>query len=395
MTGMNYDDIIRLIVSIVSMFIALFWGAHRFCIIEKETQQLSKTKIIVLLCGIVCLSFILSNMYWMNISIIDYLISPYDLYILCVMITLTIFSLYIILENALDVADYISNKIVFSRTEMMLNVIQITGLFIVTCIQLSIMRFMYNHESGGYEKTFILLLLGVFLFINKVISIGFNKLKRLDKTEKQLAIIRAQNEKQLEKYIELNKKYEETSKIVHDVRKHLEILDMLMKDKDSDAEKYRENINSQLGSLTSVFNCQHKILSVIMSQKIMEAEAKKIKVHIDMVDVDFDIMEDIDMTALFVNLWDNAIEANMKLDEDKRMINIVIGKMLDNIVVSFKNSYNGNTSYDGKRLLSLKGEGHGYGIAIIKETIKKYRGIHMVENDELIFHTKIIIPISI
>ena len=100
------------------------------------------------------------------------------------------------------------------------------------------------------------------------------------------------------------------------------------------------------------------------------------------------------MTAIFVNLWDNAIEANMKLEEERRKINIVIGQILNNIIISFENPYNGNIIFDERKIISSKGEGHGFGTSIIKESIKKYKGMYIVDNNYEYFNTKIIIPMS-
>ena len=50
-----------------------------------------------------------------------------------------------------------------------------------------------------------------------------------------------------------------------------------------------------------------------MSQKIISAETENIKVHTEIEDLLLDFIVDIDITAIFANLWDNAIEACKKV----------------------------------------------------------------------------------
>lgn len=395
------SDNARLAVSIIGLIIEigiLGYMLHKkyyrkIINISKPSQFIGIKNVILCICGI-CLAFFIANEYWMHLSIVEYIKSGYDLYILCLMMILILFAAYTVLTIGCELIVDIRSGRNTSIIELVLNLVQIVCMVYITHIQLVEIRYIYNHENGGYDRAYLLCKTFIFLMVNIIISVGFWKIKQIDKIEKQLAIVRVQNEKQLEKYIELNKKYEETGKIVHDVRKHLDILETLIKEKDGDAKKYREQMHSQLKSLTSAFKCQNKILGVVMSQKIMEAESKKIKVYVDMVDVDFNNIEDIDITSLFVNLWDNAIEANMKLDEEKRKINIVIGRVFNNIIISFVNAYDGNICSNENKILSSKGDGHGFGMAIIKETVKKYKGMYTVENNNEYFNTKIIIPMS-
>lgn len=78
-----------------------------------------------------------------------------------------------------------------------------------------------------------------------------------------------------------------------------------------------------------------------MSQKISAAENEMIKVNTKVEDILFDFVDDLDMTAIFANLWDNAIEANLKVETSERFINVIIGRVNDFIVISFENSFNG------------------------------------------------------
>ena len=101
----------------------------------------------------------------------------------------------------------------------------------------------------------------------------------------------------------------------------------------------------------SGFQCSNQILSIIMSQKIMVAESEDIKVNTEVEDIMFDFISDIDITAIFANLWDNAIEACRKVELSERFINIIIGRVNDFVVINFENVFDGVINeHDGKLL---------------------------------------------
>lgn len=131
-----------------------------------------------------------------------------------------------------------------------------------------------------------------------------------------------------------------------------------------------------------------------MSQKIAAAENEMIKVNTKVEDILFDFVDDLDMTAMFANLWDNAIEASVKVEPSERFINVIIGRVNDFIVISFENSFNGIIKKKSEHLLSTKKEHEGVGVSIIKSSIEKYSGTITMRHDENIFKVEALIPVS-
>lgn len=67
---------------------------------------------------------------------------------------------------------------------------------------------------------------------------------------------------------------------------------------------------------------ENQMLNIILNEKIREAEAKGITVTVRVGDIDLSDIKEIDLTTIFANLLDNAIEAagedgrlSIKLDE--------------------------------------------------------------------------------
>ena len=209
------------------------------------------------------------------------------------------------------------------------------------------------------------------------------------KTKYELDIMKKQSEMQLIHFREMNDKYEKARRVIHDIDKHLAVMTSL----NSDEEKYHTEIEKEINSVFGVFKCSNRILSIIMSSKILEAEKMSIVVDTKIEDVLFENISEIDITAIFTNLWDNAIEACTKLSKE-RFIRIIIGKVNDFCIVCFENSFSGEIKTKNDQILSLKPEHHGMGINIIKHTVEKYGGSLNNSYTETSFITKIILPLN-
>ena len=246
-----------------------------------------------------------------------------------------------------------------------------------------------DSKDGIYA---IIMLIG-FIFLNIYIVYFIDAITNAYRKEYEYELMNQQSQIQLENFMEINQKYEESRKTIHDIKKHLDTLSELKGIDRERAQEYRDVLSGKVDSLLNVFQCSNQILSIIMSQKITIAESSNIKINTQIEDILFDFMEDIDITAIFANLWDNAIEACRKVESDKRFINIIIGKINDFIVICFENSFNGKILKRDDMILSTKKEHEGVGISIITAAVKKYDGFMNFEGDTDTFKIKIMIPI--
>lgn len=244
--------------------------------------------------------------------------------------------------------------------------------------------------SDGYM---LVIMIAVFCLLNVYASYILEKLSNAYKLQYELDIMKRQNEMQIANYNEMILQYEKTRKIIHDMKKHLNVLNEL-NTKDSEAAlKYKQKVEHEVDSLYMGFQASNKILGVIFSQKIEYAERNGIKVITDVEDLSFSFLSDIDITALFSNLWDNAIEACLKLGPEKRLIEFKIKKANDFILINVKNTFDGKINKHRNKILSTKPEHDGMGLSIIKSTVEKYRGVYNISYDDKYFYTEITIPI--
>ncbi|MEG2458070.1 MAG: GHKL domain-containing protein, partial [Bacilli bacterium] len=106
----------------------------------------------------------------------------------------------------------------------------------------------------------------------------------------------------------------------------------------------------------------------------------------------------IDISSIFSNLIDNAIEACKKINDNNRERYITIKSTFINgyLVVRCENSKINKILFKDNKILTSKNDKfiHGIGIESIKSSVKKYNGELKVKNYELKFIANIYFPIE-
>lgn len=212
------------------------------------------------------------------------------------------------------------------------------------------------------------------------------------KNKYELEAIRMQSEIQSAHYEELNNKYVETQCMVHDIEKHISAIEKLSKNRDfSEAEQYTTKLRAELKRHKNIFECSNKILSAVMSQKISLAELKDIAVKTEIENLSLDFMDETDITSIFANLMDNAIEACDEVT-DKKVISVKMCRINDFLYIDMMNSFSGKIIQKNGKFESTKANHKGYGMTSIQMAIEKYNGYMVTERKNDFFISEIVIP---
>ena len=266
---------------------------------------------------------------------------------------------------------------------------EVVAVAVITVFEIFVVYHLCKLPINGL--VFIIIMLG-FLALNIYITYIINQVLENAKLKYELEISQRQSEMQMSHYTELDNRYEMSRKIIHDFKKHLNTLEELKKQDGEKAYDYGAMVENEIDSLFMGFKCSNKVLSVVMSQKTALAEKNKIKITTDVQDLSLDFISDLDITALFANIWDNAIEACCKVDEHNRFIEFVMKKVNGFILINVKNSYDGNIKTDKEHILTTKNNHIGVGLSIIKSVIKKYDGLFVEEHTDSEFKIEITLP---
>ena len=141
------------------------------------------------------------------------------------------------------------------------------------------------------------------------------------KIEKQIASY--QQELIETHYREVDNMYRQIRGWRHDYRNHIQTMKAYAAAQDWDAiQNYLDLLDTDLQTVDTVIKTGNPMTDAILNSKISLAKAKGIEVAADAhIPVRLKSSE-IDLCCILGNLFDNAIEASMKLPEDKRLIRV-------------------------------------------------------------------------
>ena len=198
--------------------------------------------------------------------------------------------------------------------------------------------------------------------------------------EKQLIALEQQAKVQYEYYLTQAKKYDQTIQILHDVNKHIKAIEGLYgAEQEKTAGEYATKIRELLKPLIPVQYTENPILNILLTDKESVMREKGISVTIKIDNVNLNFLAPIDITTIFGNLLDNAIEAAEKLEGGK-YISIKIGSYHKMIAASIENNC-GEVKWKNGFPVSAKGKGGGIGLLNVQSSIKKYDGDLTLKND--------------
>ncbi len=141
------------------------------------------------------------------------------------------------------------------------------------------------------------------------------------KIEKQLASY--QQELIETHYREVDNMYRQIRGWRHDYRNHIQTMKAYAAAQDWDAiQNYLDLLDTDLQTVDTVIKTGNPMTDAILNSKISLAKAKGIEVAADAhIPVKLKSSE-IDLCCILGNLFDNAIEASVKLPEGKRLIRV-------------------------------------------------------------------------
>lgn len=230
----------------------------------------------------------------------------------------------------------------------------------------------------------------------------YNQRKNKEFMEMQLLL---QKESATAEYYEMLRLQNESQRIlIHDIKGHLQSISLL--NEQNEPEKINAYIRQLILSSDlkeSARLCDHELLNSILHRYVQECDRKHITFHADVRSGTVDFIADNDLTSLFCNLLDNALEAaSAAPDTDNAYIELNISRReyTPFVVISLINfcrtdPFSGQSSSLITRKMDKRR--HGFGLKSIRLTVHKYGGdIQMYyNNDTMTFHTIITLKSSI
>ena len=207
-------------------------------------------------------------------------------------------------------------------------------------------------------------------------------------------IVRYQSDLLATHYAEVENMYRQTRGWRHDYRNHIQVLKNYAQMGDLEAVKaYLDELAEDLNTVDMALKTGNKMTDVILNSKISLARSKEIQVRADAhVPVTLTTAQ-IDLCIILGNLFDNAIEACLKLPSKERMIRVYMEMKNTQLYISFTNTTaQKKQKRENGRVASTKGGGHGYGLVRVDTIIERYQGYIRRGSEDGAFTTEILLP---
>ena len=195
-------------------------------------------------------------------------------------------------------------------------------------------------------------------------------------------------------YREVDNMYRQIRGWRHDYRNHIQTMKAYAAQEDWQAIcHYLDLLDQDLTTVDTVIKTGNPMTDAILNSKISLAKSKGIEVVADAhIPVKLKSSE-IDLCCIIGNLFDNAIEASMKLPEEKRRIRVYMDMKNTQLYISFTNFTAGKKlPKEGTLFRSTKGAGHGFGLVRIDAIVERLEGYISRGSEDGAFTTEILLP---
>ncbi|MDU4860087.1 MAG: GHKL domain-containing protein [Terrisporobacter othiniensis] len=246
--------------------------------------------------------------------------------------------------------------------------------------------------AGFVESVLLVANVVLILILNIYVTHIFDTVSKNNTLQNEVKLYHQQSELQHKYYDNLENKYKESRKLIHDVRNHLQSIERLYENKEEDlAKKYTNDIHLMLNELNQKYYTSNRILNIILNDKYQIIKKTNIDFDCKIGEIDLGFIREIDITTIFANLLDNSIEAAKKV-EDNSYIKFHVNKFNDFIVINIVNSMKEKPIMKNNKTKSTKINHDGLGLENIRKTLEKYEGNLVIDFNEDEFKVNIVIP---
>lgn len=181
----------------------------------------------------------------------------------------------------------------------------------------------------------------------------------------------------------------------HDYHNHIQTLLALCDDKERTKE-YLWKLNDDLISVDTVIKTGNVMVDAILNSKISLLKSRGISVNAKAIVPSELPVSEVDLCTVIGNLLDNAMEAVLhQTEDDDRFIRVFIGILKEQLYISVYNSTCGELKKIKNTYVSTKrSKNHGFGLMSVDRIVKKNKGFINRQNEEGVFATEVLLPLS-
>ena len=180
----------------------------------------------------------------------------------------------------------------------------------------------------------------------------------------------------------------------HDLKHQIHILRRV--ESQEEREAYLDRMEAEIKTYEAQNKTGNKVLDIILAAKSLQCQKLDISLTCVAEGAELEFMHPVDISALFGNALDNAIESVGKIpDTDKRLIHVSVSRQKNFLRIRIENCYEGNIQFKDGMPVTDKTDHrfHGYGTKSIRRIAEQYNGSMTIETTDNWFELRVLIPL--
>ncbi|WP_394863796.1 GHKL domain-containing protein, partial [Paraclostridium bifermentans] len=179
----------------------------------------------------------------------------------------------------------------------------------------------YKFEQFGklYSEKYVfdfLLTPKLILASSIVLILLFRQILKENKLKTQNELMQNKLDMQYKYYLNIQESHMKVKKLYHDINNHICCIDNL-KNNSSEVDEYISDLNDEIKEFKCIYNTGNMILDIIINEKSKVCTNKGINFTCDINFSKVNVIKPIDVSSIFDNILDNAIEACDKISNEK------------------------------------------------------------------------------
>lgn len=180
----------------------------------------------------------------------------------------------------------------------------------------------------------------------------------------------------------------------HDLKHQIQILRRTESDEEKNA--YLDHMEEEIKAYEVQNKTGNKVLDIILTTKSYQCQKQGISLTCVAEGAELDFMHPMDISALFGNALDNAIESVSKIaDPDKRLIHVSVARQKSFLRIRIENCFEGDIRFENGMPVTDKKDRliHGYGTKSIRRIAERYNGSMTIDTRGDWFELRVLIPL--
>lgn len=251
-------------------------------------------------------------------------------------------------------------------------------------------------DSFFSKFLYIIFSLIMILYISLIICIYNLGIQRKKNNELiELQIISKLEQAQYEQMVESTS---EIRFLKHEINNHLETIKSLnTQSKTAEIDSYIQSLIESNSKSDFIISSGNIVLDSIFSYKLMMCKNNHIQVNYTVHYSNLCPLCDMELCSIIGNLFDNAIEACIKLPEANRLISFIIKPYKQMLSITVTNSSDGKYTFKEGILISSKDDTlfHGLGLKRIQNITESHQGFIDMKTELDHFKITIMLPLSL